>query len=96
MLIKAHVRGGKSRLLVNLNSVPTITVNSQQSELTVGNWIVTNSTTDPDIDGRFQDICDAIVDGSISLYDCNKAIGYWKPPAQKRAPAAAKKAPATK
>ena len=96
MFLYAQVRSSGSRNVINSNLTPLIRYSPRRDEVSAGDLVVANSDNDSDVSGRFADICDAIADGNVNLYDCNKAIGYWKS-APKRAPATSpKKAPATK
>ena len=96
MYVNAKITGSGTRNLVNLDLSIGMKLDSRRTQLSVGNVVVLNSATEEDLESRYQDICDALVEGNVNVYDCNKDIGYWKPTAPKRAPAAAKKAPATK
>ena len=95
MYIYGQFNSGVTRSLINANLTSLIRYNSRRDEVSVDDVVIASSAKNSDVSARFDDICAAIADGNVNLYDCNKEIGYWKP-AQKRTPAAAKKAPATK
>ena len=95
MFISAQTSDTGIGYLVNLDIVASMAVDPRREKLLVGNAVIINGDV-KNLQARFEDICEAIKAGDVNLYDCNEAIGYWKP-APKRAPAAAaKKAPATK
>jgi len=92
MYVNAKITGSGTRNLVNLDLSIGMKLDSRRTQLSVGNVVVLNSATEEDLESRYQDICDALVDGNVNVYDCNKDIGYWKP-APKRAVAPKKAAP---
>ena len=96
MYIIAQYQEGGTRYLVNLNSAGTLKTSSQGHELNAGNWVIASNYQDSDVNlaDRFLDICEALDAGNVNVYDCNKAVGFWKPAPKKSA--GPKKAPAPK
>ena len=94
MYVLAQVDSRGNRNLVNLVTVGGVTLEASRQFIQGGTVVFYSSTDANSLNARFDDICAAVEAGDVTIYDCNKEVGYWKPATPKRAPA--KKAPPKK
>ena len=76
-----------SRALLSLADGVPIELAAPRNRIKSGAQVVFSSRDPEELTARYNDICAAIVDGGVTVYDCTKRVGYWK----KSAAAAAKK-----
>ena len=94
MYINAQISSRGDRSLIKLDVVGGMMLNRRSHNITAGGVVLTVTADETTLNTRYDDICAALESGDVTIYDCNKDVGYWKPATPKRAPA--KKAPPKK
>ena len=79
MFVKTVPEQSGDRSLIQVGAQAPLNLVVSRARITSGGAVVYGNRDEDELTARYDDVCDALADKSVVIYDCTQAVGYWKP-----------------